>query len=155
MVQDLYESLIEEVGKKLKVPDFKPNAQNTSVIELPNGLQISFLFDSTSNYFVIGAKVAKLLPGRFRYDVLLEALKSNGHPSFSRDGIFGYNHVKDELYIFKLIPSKSLDADKIVNHYFPLKEKAHLWFESLKRGEIPSATASGKPVSGSGMFGLR
>lgn len=154
MVQDLYEALLDEIGKKLKIPDLKPNAQNTCMIEMHNGLQISLQFAAKSSEFLIGAKIAKLPPGRYRMDVLLEALKSNGLSDSLKQGTFGYNQALDELYLFKLIPTTDLTSDKILDHFHPLKEKANLWFEALKRGEIPSPN-SNKVVTGGGMFGLR
>ena len=154
MVQDLYEALLAELGTKIGSPDLKPNHQNTCLIELGSGLQIQLQFTENLTFFLVAAKVGKLSPGRFRFNVLTETLKWNGHPEAYRYGYLGFNQMKDELILFSMIPAQDITSDKILDRYLRLKEKAVIWFESLKKNEIPSLSTT-KISTGSGMFGLR
>lgn len=151
MVTNLYESLLEELGRILRVPLF-PDENNSCQIRLANGLEVQLELDKSGARFLIGTNLGGIPPGRYRETIMREALKANGAPP-PRAGIFAYSRRADTFVLFRLVPTQELSGEKIAQLLSRFAEKGLEWRNAIKKGEVPSAqaTASGP----SGMFGMR
>ena len=151
MVKDLFDSLLEEVSQTLKIPNLHADPNNTCLIQLKNGLKIQLEIESKSDSFVIGADLGEVPLGHYRNILFREALKTNGLPG-SHPGILAYSNKTDHLILFKMLPLKELNGEKIASIIAPFSEKALLWKESIEKGEVPVSVNSTHPSVG--MFGL-
>lgn len=155
MVMDLFESLLQELGKAMNIEDLTPDANNTCLIRFKIGLDIQIEPMLKGDFLLVGCPIAVIPPGRFRENVFREALKSNGMPP-PRHGVFGYSAQSDRLILFSLLSLRDLNGDKIAAFLGPFMEKALMWKQLIERGDVPIAEtiSSGGMRAPQGLFGL-
>ena len=88
MIGDKWANLLEELGKVIKVP-LKPDKLNCCLLKFKTGTQVQMEIDSRGENVVIAANLGELTQGKYRENVLKEALKANGLPP-PQTGIFAY-----------------------------------------------------------------
>lgn len=153
MVKDLYGTLLEEMGRSLKIEDLHADANNSCLIRLKNELRIQVEINPRTQFLLLGCDLGDIPPGPFRVDLFREALRANGQPH-PQHGIFAYSNKTDHLVLFEYMHLKDLTGDKIADEIGPFSEKALLWKNSIAHNEVPVITvAGGRPTFG--MFGLR
>ena len=153
MVFDIYESLLQEVGRELGITLTQDH--DTCRVRLPEGLQLQMEIYKRTNQFALCFRLGAPPPGKYRETLLREALKANGLPS-PRHGTLGFSAKTEVLYLFELLSLDRLDGKKIVEHLNAMKEKALTWTHAISNGEVPhvvsNATSGG---GGMGLFGIR
>ncbi|MEI8125220.1 MAG: CesT family type III secretion system chaperone [Parachlamydiaceae bacterium] len=154
MVTGLFGTLLEELAKSLKINHLEPDQNNSCLINLKNGQKIQVELDRSGNYLVIGADLGTVSPGKYRENLFKEALKANGMP-YPLNGILAYSKRTDHLVLFTKISVKDLRGEQIAIVIPPFVEKALIWSEAIKRGEMPSLSQVKTSGASSGMFGLR
>lgn len=150
MVKNLFEALLEEVGHALKISDLHSDRNNTCLINMANGVKIQLEMHARNQEFVIGADLGLIPPGRYRENIFLEALKSNGMANHV--GVLAYSAKNDHLILFEILNLKDLTGERIASDITPLVEKAKIWKEAMEKGEIPVVSQMRTSM---GMFGLR
>lgn len=156
MVRDLFDAILQELGNKLDLQDLHLDSAGTCRLNFKDGLSLYIEPYEKAEALLLVTDIGEVPGGRYREDVLREALKENtisGHAS----GAFGFGEQSHHLKLFRLFRLKDLSADKIIAVLFPLMEKASKWKSSLTNGEVPQAGAE-KSLSSSGpagLFGLR
>lgn len=151
MVKEIFETLLEEAGKVLNIPDLHPDKNHSCLVRLPNGLNIQIEMDPYQQGIILGCDIGGLPAGKYRENVFREALKINGQKA-PHHGILAYSNKTEHMVLYELLPLKDLTGEKIADAIAPFAEKALLWKEALARGETP--VLSNIRTSG-GMFGLR
>lgn len=154
MVTDLLGALLQELGKSLKVADLHPDSNNSCLIKLTNGQQIQVELDRSAEFLILGADLGTVPPGKYRENLFKEALKANDLPH-PIHGILAFSKKTEHLVIYERIPIRDLTGEKIAEEITPFTEKALVWENALKRGEVPSIAQFKTSDKGSGMFGLR
>lgn len=153
MVVNAFEAVLQELGEALKL-ELKPNQFNAVVIKDPDGLEVQLEYNPKYDSIMLYAELGALPPGRYREDILREALKANAK-EYPRNGIFAYSDAKDSLVIFVDRSLHELNGEKIAYLYTPFLEKAKKWRDALARGDVPvvsQMTSSGRAF---GPFGIR
>lgn len=150
MVKELFESLLDELSKAMKIRDLHPDRNHTCKIKLANGLEIQIEMDSMAREVIIGCDLGQVNEGRYRENLFREALKANGMPA-PRHGILAYSNKTEHMVLFDPLPVKDLTGDKIADAIGPFTEKALMWKGAIERGEIPSVFTG---RSSGGIFGL-
>jgi Tir chaperone protein (CesT) family len=150
MVKNLFEALLDEVGHALKIADLHADRNNTCLISMPNGVKIQLEMHSRTQEFVLGSDLGQIPPGRYRENLFIEALRSNGMPNHV--GILAYSAKNDHLILFQTINLKDLTGERIATDMSPFIEKAKIWQEAMEKGEIPVVANMRTSM---GMFGLR
>lgn len=153
MVTEFFESLLQELGKELKIKDLHVDRNHSCLIKFKEGISIQIERDETGEGMVIGCTIATIPPGKYRENVFREALKANGLPE-PRNGIFAYSKRSDQLVLFHTLPMKDLTGEKILAVLLPFKEKAITWKDAIERGNIPALSPQTTAMGG-GIFGLR
>lgn len=155
MVQELFDSLLNELGEAMDIKGLAPDANNSCLIGFESGIEIQIEPYSKGDFLLICCDLGRIPPGRYREDVFREALKSNGLPH-PRYGTFAYSEQSDHLILFGLLSYKELNGEKIASFVYPFKEKAERWKAALERGDVPLAdTMTTSRTSGPfGMFGM-
>src|SRR5688572_26408203 len=105
MVADLYETLLEELGEILKIK-LKPD-HNTCLIEFKEGVSIQLELDKQAENLLIVCDLGEIAVGRYRENLLREALKANGLPP-PRNGILACSHNGLNVCMFEMLPIKNL-----------------------------------------------
>lgn len=154
MVTDAFSSILQELGKLLKIPKLEPDQNNACLIKFPNNASIQIELDRSGQNIFLGFDLGSVAPGRYRENVFAEALKSNGQLP-PRHGDFSYSQKSDHLLLTELIPIHNLNGDKLLNAITPFLEKAQKWHEALAHGDIPSSLQGAYSSRGGGIFGLK
>jgi hypothetical protein len=153
MVGNVYEMLLSELAKAMDIKELRPDQNNTCLIKFPTGLEVQIEPFRKGEELLIVINLGKIPPGRYREDVFLQALIANGQP-WPRRGVFCYSDQSDQLLLFKLMPYKDLNGERIASFLTPFVEKGEKWKESLVRGEVPVAATFTGSRRAPGPFGL-
>lgn len=155
MVSDIFESLLQELGKAMDIPNLHADANNSCLIAFDTGIEVQIEPFERDDFLLVVCDLGEVPPGRYREDVFREALKSNGLPS-PREGTFAYSEQSNHLIIFGLLSFRELNGEKIATFLHPFMDKALVWKSSLERGDVPLAnTMTTSHTSGpGGLFGL-
>jgi len=154
MVTDLFGSLLQELGKILEIANLHPDNNNSCKIKLKNGQSIQIEMDSSGQFLIIGADLGFVPPGKYRENLFKEALKANDMPH-PINGTLAYSKKNDHLVMFKKIHAGNLNGEKISAEITPFIDKATVWEEALKRGDLPALNMANAAKTSSGMFGLK
>lgn len=155
MVSDLFESILQEFGKAMDIPDLHADANNSCLITFDTGIEVQIEPYERDDFLLIVCDLGEVPPGRYREDVFKEALKSNGLPS-PRPGTFAFSEQSNHLILFGLLSFRELNGEKIASFLYPFMDKAVVWKNSLERGDVPLADTMTTSHSGGpgGLFGL-
>lgn len=151
MVKGIFETLLEETGKVLKIPDLHPDQNNSCLVRLPNGLNIQIEMDPYQQGIILGCDLGPIPSGKYRENVFREALKINGQKA-PHHGVLSFSNKTEHMVLYELLPLKDLTGEKIADAITPFSEKALLWKEALAKGETPVLS---NVRTSTGMFGLR
>lgn len=150
MVKNLFDALLDETGRSLKIADLHSDRNNTCLVKMPNGISFQIEMHQIKQEIVLGADLGPIPPGRYRENLFMEALRSNGLPNHV--GVLAYSSRLDHLILFLTVNLKDLTGERIASEIEPFIEKAKLWKEALEKGEIPVVA---QMKTSMGMFGLR
>jgi len=126
-----FEEFIQEVGKHLQV-SLQIEKETLCRILLPKGLSVQFEYVREKNHILIAAFLGELPPGRFREEMLKEALKSNSLADSI--GVFSYLPESNQLILtmtlYQAFEIKPLES------FTQFAEKSALWKEAISGGQI-------------------
>lgn len=135
---DRFSELLAELGKILGLQLIEDKYQACS-IQIPP-LTIQLQLDPTQENLILFSKVIDLPPGKFRENVLGEALKANALPD-PRIAIFSYIAKTNHLAIFQTYPISVLSGEKLSGIFGAFFELGESWHSSIQGGRIPSTTS--------------
>ena len=148
MVYSQFETLLKEFepffGCRLQ-----PNANQSCLIRMKDGVTVQMELDPSN--LVIGCRVGTHLSGRYRHQLIQQALKSNGTSLLSA-GIFGFSHRSSSLILFIKIDPAALSANQIPSLLTPFLVRAKEWTEAISRGEIPALHTAFSEKIPAGLF---
>ena len=152
MVSSQFGALLKEFEPFFNCP-LEPDENNSCLIHLGIGISLQIEMDR-QGMILIGSRLGAVHMGRYRDQLIRQALKSNAS-SFST-GIFGFSHKSNQLILFLTLNPHQLNSHQITQLLSPFITKAQSWKEAIEKGEIPtilpiSASKSNEP---SGIFGL-
>lgn len=153
MVTDFFGSLLQELGKILDIPDLHSDRNNSCQILMRSGLTLQLELDRSGQFLILGADLGIVPPGKYRENLFREALKANNMP-YPLHGILAYSKKNERLVLFEKLRSQEITGEIIAAEIIPFSEKAIIWQEALKRGDVPIANHTSSSHS-AGMFGLR
>lgn len=151
MVTDIFDSLLQELGKILKI-SLHPGKRNSCLIKLKEGIHVQIELDNAGEFLILGSDLGPIPPGKYRENLFKEALRSNGMPA-PRNGVLSYSKQADHLFIFEKLPLKNLTGSRIADQLAAMTPKAIIWKDALAKSEIPAIPSTGFR-SGGGLFGL-
>ena len=150
MVSDRMGQLFEELGKRLNIK-ITPDLKGSCRIRFKGGVEVQMEQSSNGRYLTLLCNMGEIAPGKYRENVLREALKANGRqpPLY---GIFSFSKKQNIFYLFDQVPLDDLSGTRLFEFVQPFLEKAQLWKSAVARGEVPTGAVYSR--SGGGMFGL-
>jgi hypothetical protein len=149
---DPFEEIIQQLGESLGIA-LHVDKNRACVLKAHETLSIQIQTDSTQEKILLGCFVMELPPGRFRENVLAEALKANHLPD-PRTAIFGYLAAGNRLTMHQRYPLSLLDGKKLAVLPANFMDYAEMWQEALKNGQ-PSPAPIAATVKPTNPFGLR
>ena len=128
---DQFSSLLQELGTILQLP-LHTDQYSACSIEIPP-IIIQLQLDATQESLFLFSKVIALPPGKFRENVLAEALKANALPD-PRAAIFGYFAASNHLTLHQSFPSALLNGERLAGLFGAFYELGKSWHEAIASG---------------------
>lgn len=148
---DPFETLIQQLSHAIKVP-LHVDQHLACSLKIHQKLTVQIQLDAAQERLMIVAFICELQPGRFRENVLCEALKANNLPD-PRTGILGFLPKTQSLTLHQIYRFSSLDGDQLASILAGFIDYADLWREAIAMGQSsPSPIRSSKT---SNPFGLQ
>jgi hypothetical protein len=144
---DGFTTLLQELGKEFQLT-LVPDKYNALSLEVPP-LIIQLELDEKRENLFLFTKIIELPPGKFRENVLAEALKINDLPD-PRPGVFGYIAATNHLTLHQSYPIKILNGENLAGLFGSFFELGQSWYESIHRGNLTPPSSSSPPP-----FGIR
>jgi hypothetical protein len=129
---DRFEELLHELGIVFQMP-LHPDKLNACSISIPPNPTVMLQMDESLEYLYIFSKVIEIPPGKFRENILAEALKTNGL-SDPRPGTFGYIGSTNTLTIHQRFPASLLNGERLASLIGSLLESASAWKTAIEQG---------------------
>lgn len=156
MVAAAFDTLLNELGTVLNIKGLALDENNTCLIRFPTGLEV-YIEPSTrgDEQVIVYTKIGELPMGRYREDVLREALKANGYP-YPRYGTFAFSENNQQLILFQKLPMKHLTGDRLADFLNILMKRALAWKDEISHNNVPLASTletAGPSARKRGFFG--
>jgi len=143
-VIDRFSSLLQELGTILLLP-LSLDKYNACSIEI-SPIIIQMQLDATQETLFFFSKIIELPPGRFREDVLAEALKANNLPD-PRAAIFGYLAITNHLTLHQNFPLSILNGERLAGMFGAFYELGKSWHTAIESGRTaPPANSDSIPL---------
>jgi hypothetical protein len=131
-MQTTYEDLIHQLGIEMNV-DLEPDLKNSVSLVLDGKITIQIEPDKYENRLIVGVFIITLPPGKFRENILKEALKQNTLPS--QTGVFAYNDILNQLLFFCYVPLEKLDGKKLFEFLVEVIAFIEPWQKAIESGK--------------------
>ena len=128
-----FEELLHDLSKVFDL-NLQIDRQNACSIQIHPRLIIQLQLDVSQENLWIFAKLIELPPGKFRENVLKEALKANALPD-PRIGVLSYLANANQLALFQKYPLKILSGERLSGCLGAFVEMADSWIEAISRGQ--------------------
>jgi hypothetical protein len=148
---DVFAQILNDVGQHFGAT-LIPDANHSCLVWIRDVIQIQLELDRTQRYFIVGANVGELPPGKFRELFLKEALRANGAP-YPRVGTFAFSIRKNALLLFETFPLQTLNTNILIEFLPIFVDKAITWQDAIKNGQPPNIQYTTQKGT-KGMFGL-
>lgn len=133
---DRFEELLHELGVVFQMP-LHPDKMNACSISIPPHPIVMLQLDESQEFLFLFSKIVEIAPGKFRENVLSEALKANGLPD-PRPGIFGFIRMTNTLTIHQRFPAALLNGERLAGMIGSLLETASSWKTAIEQGKTPA-----------------
>lgn len=150
---DPFEELILRVGEALGIT-LHVDKNHACLLKIHHKLSMQIQRDTTGEKVIIASFLIELPPGRFRQNVLAEALKANNLPD-PRTAIFGYLKAKNMLTMHQIYPMNILDGKKLAILVANFIDYAEAWQHAVENGQPGPAPIQGTAAKTINPFGLR
>jgi hypothetical protein len=151
MVSSQFGAILKEFESFFNT-SLEPDDNNSCLINLGIGVSVQIELDRYG-MLLIGSRLGAVHMGRFRDNLIRQALKSNDMTPPST-GVLGFSQKSNQLILFTKLNPQQLNPHQIVNLLPLFVNKAKLWKEAIEKGEVPDITAADTSDKPSGLFGL-
>jgi hypothetical protein len=143
-----FADLIHEFGE-LFGERFEPYQNRMIRFLINEHLHVQIETDGMGESLLLVCLISDLPPGRFREQVLKEALKAN-HLLDEQRSTLSYEEKDNQLILSLHIPTHGITAQKLLDHLLPLIKRAERWRTAIDNGhsspgrdEVPEAKRKG------------
>jgi hypothetical protein len=145
-----FEELLYDLGKVFHL-ELQVDRHNACSIQIHPHFVIQLQLDETQENLWIFSKLIDTPPGKFRENILKEALKANALPD-PRIAVLGYIAPSNQLAIFQKYPLRFLNGEKLSGFLGAFMEMGDSWREAIANGQsAPLKTAQQAPRNPFGM----
>ncbi len=146
-----FEEILQLLGQSLNLP-LQVDANNACAIQIKQNLIVQLQPDPSQEKLLIGCQIIQVPPGKFRENVLKEALKANGLPD-PRVGIFAYIARNNTLFLFQEYPFDLLtNGERIASLIGPIFKTAESWKSAIESGQAGPPSSPLLPSSPMGFI---
>lgn len=146
---DRFEELLKELGAELGIP-LHPDRIGACHLRTIEDLQIQLEVDAGQENLLVASFICDLAPGKFRENILKDALKCNG--PIPRNGTLAYSERNNKLVLFSYLKLSSLNGRKLAEFLNPFIDKAKEWRLGVETGHTSQLISQESKPKGD-MFG--
>lgn len=148
---DRFEELLKELGAEFGT-SLHLDKRGACRLNVNENMTIQLECDGPHEKLLVATFICDLPPGKFRENILRDALKANG--PFPENGTLGYSSKNNQLALFKYFKISETNAKTLADFLVLFAEKAGKWRQAVENGTTATlvSNASHPP---SGMFGLK
>ena len=128
---DRFQELLWDLGELLELP-LHVDKNHACNLLLDDKLEIQLQMDSHEENVIIWAFLHEIPPGKFRENVLKDALKVNGE--FHPFGSLAYYEKKNMLILHKFVPAETISGERLMEKLENFIEEAEEWRSAIERG---------------------
>lgn len=138
-MSDYFTDLLTELGKIIQLPLIPDKSNACSIAMEP--LVIQMELDASQENLFLFTKIIELPPGKFRENVLCEALKNNGMPD-PRAGVFGFIALTSQLALYQMYPITMLNGETLSGLLGAFFDMGSAWHSAIRNGQAGVSTSS-------------
>ena len=148
---DRFEELLKELGEEYSIA-LHPDRKGACKLKINETFHIQIECDAHQENLLIATFVCDVPPGKYRENILKDALKANG--PFPQNGTLAYSDRNNKLVLFSYFRMSNLTGKKLAEFLVIFLDKVNNWRIGVETGHTSHlVTTSSKPTSG--MFGLK
>lgn len=129
---DRFETLLWDLGEITQLP-LHQDKHRACTLLLEGKLKVQLQMEQSGKHLIACAFLGEIPPGRFREEVLKEALKVNHR--FHPFGFFAFYEQKSQLVLHQLLLEEGLSAECCLQEIELLIEEADEWRLALEAGQ--------------------
>ena len=130
---DRFEELLHQLGQVFQMT-LHPDKLHACSLSIPPHPVILLQLDEAQESLFLFCKVIEIPPGKFRENILNEALKANGLPD-PRPGVFGYIAMNNTLTLHQKYPLFLLNGERLAGFVGMILEMASAWKNAIEQGK--------------------
>jgi hypothetical protein len=130
---NLMEDLVKSLGLNMEIED------STSYTLSLGRRSVELEMDDEGKFVIVSAILGKIPPGKYRQDVLEQALKSNGYPP-PVFGYLGFDKDTEMLVLHKQFHISKVSKDELLEKLPGLVEMAKNWDQAISSSTVPIAS---------------
>jgi hypothetical protein len=148
-MMDHFEQLLSYLSPIFGIP-LHPDKLGACSIVLSPHRTIQLQLNISQENLLFFSKVIEVPPGKFRENVLKEALKANGLPD-PLPAILGYLPTAGYLIAYQSYPLSILNAERLAGLLGAFVEMTESWYAAIQRGQSAPQLFKSQPSP----FGMR
>lgn len=125
---DRFQEILWDLGEIVELP-LHIDKNHACNLLLDETLEVQIQMDPDEKNLIICAFLSEVPPGRFRENVLKDAMKVNHH--YHPFGSLAFHEKKNTLILHQFIPIEHLSGDKLYKILEPFAEEAEEWRTAL------------------------
>jgi hypothetical protein len=134
---DRFEELLKELSALLGIP-LHPDRKGACKLVFNETLHVQLECDAALENLLIAAFICDIPPGKFRENILKDALKANS--PFPKVGTLAYSERNNKLTLFTSLRISNLTGHKLAETLSLFVEKANLWRTGVETGHTAQLT---------------
>lgn len=146
---DRFAQVLYDLSQVIHV-DLAPDKKRVCKLNVEGRLHIQIECEEAKERLLLATFLGEVPAGKFRENVLREALKANSH--YPRVGTFSYVERNNQLSLQEYVPLEALSGEKLASILTKFIQLATHWHQALQKGTVPTIEV---PKQGGSMFGLR
>ncbi len=147
---DRFAELLNELGAELGI-SLHADKINACTLNINDELEVQLECDPRQESLLVASFICDIPPGKFRENILRDALKTN-YP-FPESGTLSYCDRNNKLSLFKYLQLSNINGHQLADFLTLFLEKAKNWRHGVETGNTTALVPTPSPPS-SGMFGL-
>ena len=151
MTMDRFEELLTQLSAELGTT-LHPDRRGACKLRINDTLHIQLECDPQQENLLIASFLCEIPPGKFRENILKDALKSNG--PFPLNGTLAYSDRNNQLTLFASLRLSNLNGKTLGNFLISFIEKANNWRTGVETGQTSNLLTQ-QPKSSGNIFGLK
>lgn len=148
---DIFTDLLQGLGKTFSV-HLQPDRNNACLLQINKTIQIQIQVDAAEENLMFGSKICTISPGKFRENVLRNALQHNALPELL--GAFGFIQETNTLVLFTFIYLRGKSPEMIAKVIEEFMQIITSWKEAIQ-SNLPGPTLATKVTSSPPIFDIK